>query len=69
MKMLEILNSLAVSYGLVGAFIVTAVVLMASYTLAGLVGQKRMGSAVAILLALVVAFVGGKLTEIGRAHV
>ena len=66
MKMLEILNSLAVSYGLVGAFIVTALVLMAGYTLAGLVGQKRMGSAVAILLALVVAFVGGKLT--GGSH-
>ena len=45
MKMLEILNSLAVSYGLVGAFIVTAVVLMASYTLAGLVGQKQIGRA------------------------
>lgn len=59
---MAILESLAVSYGLIAAFIVVAGLLLAGYTLAGLIGQKRMGSAIAIVLALVVAFIGGKLT-------
>ena len=33
-----------------------------SYTFAGLIKQKRMGSAIAIMIALVVAFIGGKVT-------
>ena len=59
---MKILESLAISYGLVGAFIVVAGILLAGRTLAQLIHQKQMGSAFAIMLALVVAFIGGKLT-------
>ena len=53
---------MATSYGLVGAFILVAVIMWVSYTFAGLIKQKRMGSAIAIMIALVVAFIGGKVT-------
>lgn len=53
---------MATSYGLVGAFILVAVIMWVSYTFAGLLKQKRMGSAIAIMVALVVAFIGGKIT-------
>ncbi len=70
---MKIFTSMATSYGLVGAFILVAVIMWVSYTFAGLIKQKRMGSAIAIMIALVVAFIGGKVTggekEIGRAHV
>lgn len=60
--MLENLISLGTSYGLVGAYILVAVVLFVGYALASAIGQKRMGSAFAIIIALVVAFIGGKIT-------
>ena len=50
------------AYGLVGAFILVAIIMWVSYTFAGLIKQKRMGSAIAIMVALVVAFIGGKIT-------
>lgn len=53
---------MATSYGLVGAFILVAIIMWVSYTFAGLLKQKRMGSAIAIMVALVVAFIGGKIT-------
>lgn len=59
---MAILESLGVSYGLVAAFIVVAGLMLVGYTLAALIGQKRMGSAIAIMLALVVAFISGKFT-------
>ena len=59
---MKIFTSMATSYGLVGAFILVAVIMWVSYTFAGLIKQKRMGSAIAIMIALVVAFIGGKLT-------
>ncbi len=59
---MKIFTSMATSYGLVGAFILVAVIMWVSYTFAGLIKQKRMGSAIAIMIALVVAFIGGKVT-------
>ncbi len=59
---MKIFTSMATSYGLVGAFILVAVIMWVSYTFAGLLKQKRMGSAIAIMVALVVAFIGGKIT-------
>ncbi len=59
---MKIFTSMATSYGLVGAFILVAVIMWVSYTFAGLIKQKRMGSANAIMIALVVAFIGGKVT-------
>ena len=59
---MKIFTSMATSYGLVGAFILVAVIMWVSYTFAGMIKQKRMGSAIAIMIALVVAFIGGKVT-------
>lgn len=59
---MKIFTSMATSYGLVGAFILVAIIMWVSYTFAGLLKQKRMGSAIAIMVALVVAFIGGKIT-------
>ena len=59
---MKIFTSMATSYGLVGAFILVAVIMWVSYTFAGLIKQKRMGSAIAIMIALVVAFIGVKVT-------
>lgn len=59
---MDALISLMTSYGLIGAYILVAVVLWVGYGLAGLIGQKRMGSAFAIIIALAVAFIGGKIT-------
>ncbi|NBH73842.1 malonate transporter subunit MadM [Clostridiaceae bacterium] len=59
---MKIFVSMATSYGLVGAFILVAIIMWVSYTFAGLLKQKRMGSAIAIMVALVVAFIGGKIT-------
>ncbi|MCR5299373.1 MAG: malonate transporter subunit MadM [Erysipelotrichaceae bacterium] len=54
---------MAAGYGLVGSFIVVAVTTFLGYKLAELIGQKRMGSAFAILLALVVAYIGGVIAH------
>ena len=56
---MTIFAKMASGYGLVGSFILTAVVTFLGYKIAELIGQKRMGSAFAILLALVVAYIGG----------
>ncbi len=60
---MKIFTSMATAYGLVGAFILVAVIMWGSYTFAGLLKQKRMGSAISIMVALVVAFIGGKITN------
>lgn len=59
---MAMLESLFTSYGLIGAAMLVAVLLLAGYTIGGLIGQKRMGSAIAIMLALVVAYIGGSIT-------
>ena len=48
---MAIFAKMASSYGLVGSFILVTVVMMAGYSLAGLIHQKRMGAAFSILLA------------------
>ena len=60
---MTIFAKMAAGYGLVGSFILTAVVTFLGYKLAELIGQKRMGSAFAILLALVVAYIGGVIAH------
>lgn len=59
---MAMLESLFTSYGLIGAAMLVAVLLLAGYAIGGLIGQKRMGSAIAIMLALVVAYIGGSIT-------
>ena len=60
---MEIFAKMAASYGLVGSFILVTVVMLAGYSLANLLHQKRMGAAFSILLALVVAWVGGLISH------
>lgn len=60
---MEIFAKMAASYGLVGSFILVTVVMLAGYALADLLHQKRMGAAFSILLALVVAWVGGMISH------
>lgn len=50
------------SYGLVGAFMIVAIIMAISYGVAQTIGQKRMGSAIAIIVGLALAFVAGKYT-------
>lgn len=59
---MAVVESLFTSYGLIGAAMLVAVLLLAGYAIGGLIGQKRMGSAIAIMLALVVAYIGGAVT-------
>ncbi|MBR3168525.1 MAG: malonate transporter subunit MadM [Erysipelotrichaceae bacterium] len=60
---MTIFAKMAAGYGLVGSFIIVAVTTFLGYKLAELIGQKRMGSAFAILLALVVAYIGGVIAH------
>jgi malonate transporter MadM subunit len=60
--MLSLIQGIFTSYGLVGAFLLVAVIMLVSYTFASSIKQRRMGSAIAIILGLVLAFVAGKYT-------
>jgi len=60
--MLEIISTLFTKFPLVGALGSVAIIMAVSYWFAGLIGQKRMGSAIAIVVALVLAFISGKFT-------
>lgn len=51
------------SYGLVAAFGAVALIMLVSYKIADLIGQKRMGSAIAIVLALLLAYISGRFTS------
>lgn len=62
----EIIIAIFTKYGLVGAFGLIALIMFVSYTVALLIGQKRMGSAIAIVAGLVLAYVSGKYT--GGTH-
>lgn len=64
--MTDILTTIFSKYALVGAFGAVALIMLFSYGLANMVGQKRMGSAIAIVIALALAFVSGKIT--GGTH-
>lgn len=51
-----------IRYGLVGAFLIVAALMIISYAVAQFIGQKRMGSAIAIIVGLAIAFIAGKFT-------
>jgi malonate transporter MadM subunit len=59
---MEIMAKIFTSYGLVAAFGSVALIMLVSYKFADLVGQKRMGSAIAIVVALAFAYFSGKYT-------
>lgn len=58
----DIIVTLFSKYGLVGAFGIVALIMLVSYSLATAIGQKRMGSAIAIVIGLALAFISGKYT-------
>jgi len=57
-----IIRNIFTEYGLVGAFGTVALIMAVSYWFANLIGQKRMGSAIAIVLSLGLALVAGIFT-------
>ncbi|WP_432663294.1 malonate transporter subunit MadM [Wukongibacter baidiensis] len=59
---MDIIVKLFSKYALVGAFGVVALIMLVSYSLAAAIGQRRMGSAIAIVVGLVLAFISGKYT-------
>lgn len=59
---MEILTKLFTSYGLVAAFGSVALIMLVSYKFADVIGQKRMGSAIAIVVALAFAYISGRYT-------
>ncbi len=60
--MLDTLIGIFTSYGLVGAFLLVAVIMLVSYGIASSIKQQRMGSAIAIVIGLALAFAAGKYT-------
>lgn len=58
----EIISTLFTKFPLVGAFGAVALIMLISYWFANAIGQKRMGSAIAIVVALILAFIAGKVT-------
>lgn len=60
--MLAVIEKVFTKYPLVGAFGAVALIMLFSYWLAKVIGQKRMGSAIAIVIALAMAYVAGKVT-------
>jgi malonate transporter MadM subunit len=59
----KIIEEIFISYNLVGAVMVTSVIIISAYYLTGLIKQKRMGSAIAIIIGLFLAYVSGKYTK------
>lgn len=59
---IDIITKLFSKYDLVGAFGIIALIMLISYSLAAAIGQKRMGSAIAIIIGLTLAFISGKYT-------
>lgn len=64
--MLSILNKIFTSYSLVGAIGIIALIIFVSYSIAKIIGQQRMGSAIAIVIGLALAYIAGKYT--GKTH-
>ena len=58
--MIDTIVSIFTKYNLVGAFLVVAVIMIISYTFASTIKQRRMGSAIAIVVGLALSFVAGK---------
>ncbi len=66
--MIEILTTIFSKYALVGALGTVALIMLFSYGVANAMGQKRMGSAIAIVIALALAYIAGKVTG-GKAGI
>ncbi|MBN2285470.1 MAG: malonate transporter subunit MadM [Tissierellales bacterium] len=60
--MIDIIVKIFTKNGLVAAFLLIAIIMMVSYAFAEFIKQKRMGSAIAIVVGLALAFVAGKIT-------
>ena len=60
--MLEIIQSLFVKNGLVAAFIIVAIAMIISNAIGKAIRQERMSSAIAIIIGLVLAYIGGRVT-------
>ena len=60
---MEIITKLFTAFPLVGALGTVALILIVSYKFADMIGQKRMGSAIAIVVGLIFAYVAGLVTE------
>ncbi|SHM24962.1 malonate transporter, MadM subunit [Caldanaerovirga acetigignens] len=58
----NIITKLFTSYGLVGAIGIVALIMFIAYSIADAIGQKRMGSAFAIIIGLILAYIAGKYT-------
>ncbi|MBU5436855.1 malonate transporter subunit MadM [Tissierella sp. MSJ-40] len=58
----DIIIKLFTSYDLVAAFGIVALIMLISYGFASAIGQKRMGSAISIVVGLILAYIGGKYT-------
>ena len=62
--MIELIKSLTAEYSLITAFAVIGLLVWLSYLLSGVLTRGRLhGSAIAIILGLVLAYVGGVVTE------
>ena len=59
----EIIVSLFTKYDLIVALGIVAFLVYISYGVAAIIGQKRMGSAIAIMLGLGLSYIGGKVTN------
>lgn len=59
----EIIVSLFTKYDLIVALGIVAFLVYISYGIAAIIGQKRMGSAIAIMLGLGLSYIGGKVTN------
>lgn len=58
----DILAKLFISYDVIAAFIIIALVMFVSNLIGKIIKQERMGSAIAIILGLILAYIGGKIT-------
>lgn len=60
--MINIISDLFLSYNLVGSFMLISIIMILSYFLAGLFRQPKMGSAIAIIIGLILAYFFGRQT-------
>lgn len=60
--MIDIIINIFSKNGLVAAFLIVAIIMMVSYAFATSIKQQRMGSAIAIVIGLILAYISGKIT-------
>ncbi|MCR1897711.1 malonate transporter subunit MadM [Irregularibacter muris] len=64
--MWKMISDLFIENGLVGALGIVALIILIAYSFSRIIGQKRMGSAIAIVFALVLAYIAGVYTKGGK---